>query len=132
MEGSEGPLICQMGVSGCYRLCKPAGCGKAEALSAFSRDGRWGCSLLRFTRCKWKVTLQSACVGHQHSLEREIFVRFKTINHHRPLVFGSVCLFQLQIPSQMFASIPHRKWEFEKTIWDGVRRGIEDRNESAR
>lgn len=35
-------------------------------------------------------------------------------------------------PSQMFANIPHRKWEFEKTIWDGERRGIEDRNESAR
>lgn len=78
MEGSEGPLICQMGVSGRYRLCKPAGCGEAEALSAFSRDGRGGCSLLRFTHCKWKLTLQSACVGHQHTLERELFVRFKT------------------------------------------------------
>ncbi len=42
MEGSEGPLICQMGVSGRYRLCKPAGCGEAEALSAFSRDDRGG------------------------------------------------------------------------------------------
>ncbi len=40
MEGSEGPLICQMGVSGHYRLCKSAGCGEAEALSVFSRDGR--------------------------------------------------------------------------------------------
>ncbi len=149
VEGSEGPLICQMGVSGRYRLCKSAGCGEAEALSAFSRDGRGGCSLLCFTRCKWKVTLQSACVGHQHTLslslserererERELFVCFKTINRLRPLVFRSVCLFQLQIikllfgPSQMFASIPHRKWEFEKTILDGERRGIEDRNESAR
>ncbi len=42
MEGSEGPLICQMGVSGRYRLCKSAGCGEAEALSTFSRDGRGG------------------------------------------------------------------------------------------
>lgn len=39
MEGSEGSLICQMGVSGRYRECKPAGCGEAEALSAFSREG---------------------------------------------------------------------------------------------
>lgn len=42
VEGSEGPLICQMGVSGCYRVCKPAGCDEAEALSAFSRDGLGG------------------------------------------------------------------------------------------
>lgn len=67
MESSEGPLICQMGVSGRYRECKPAGCGEAEALNAFSGEGG-GCSLLCFTHCKWKVTLHSACVGHERAL----------------------------------------------------------------
>jgi len=68
VEGSEGPLICQMGVSGRYRVvCKPAGCGEAEALRAFSREGG-GCSLLCFTHCKWKVTLHFAYVGHQRAL----------------------------------------------------------------